>query len=235
MLANLKEKVWKANLELPKRNLVSLSFGNVSGFDPGRRLVAIKPSGVPYEKLKPQDIVLVDLEGRIVEGRLMPSTDTPTHIEIYRAFQGVGGICHAHSEFATIFAQARKPIPCLGTTHADQFNGPVPVTRQLTPTEVRGDYERNTGKIIAKRFSRIEPLHIPAVLVAGHGPFTWGKDPDEAVGTALILEQVARMAMGTLFLNRRQEALPTYILRRHHERKHGPGAYYGQKKEKEND
>ncbi len=235
MLADLKERVWKANLELPKRNLVTLSFGNVSGFDPRRRLVAIKPSGVPYEKLKPQDIVLVDLEGRIVEGRLLPSTDTATHIEIYRAFQGIGGICHVHSEYATIFAQARKPIPCLGTTHADLFKGPVPVTRQLTATEIRGDYEKNTGKIIAKRFARIDPQHTPAVLVAGHGPFTWGADPDEAVRTALLLEQVARMALGTLLLNRRQETLPGYILKKHHERKHGPGAYYGQKKETEHE
>ena len=193
--------------------------------------MAIKPSGVDYGSLKPEDILLVDLTGRVVEGRLKPSSDTPTHLELYKAFPEVGGIVHAHSEHATAFAQARREIPCLGTTHADFFDGPVPVTRGLTPKEVREDYEGNTGKVIVKRFSRLDPLKVPAGLVAGHGPFVWGKTPDDAVRTSLVLEQVAKTALATRTLNPRAAPLPGYILKKHFERKHGPKAYYGQGKE----
>ncbi len=230
MLRDLKEAVWKANLDLPKLGLVILNFGNVSGIDRRRGVVAIKPSGVAYETLKPEDIVLVDFEGRVVEGRLKPSSDTPTHVELYRAFPGIGGVVHAHSEWATAFAQARREIPCLGTTHADFFAGPVPITRELTPKEVRDDYEGNTGRVIVKRFGRLDPSKIPAVLVAGHGPFAWGTTPTDAVRAALALEWLAKTALATRRLNPRAAPLPAHILKKHFERKHGPQATYGQKK-----
>jgi L-ribulose-5-phosphate 4-epimerase len=230
MLRDLKEAVWKANLDLQKLGLVILNFGNASGIDRRRGVVAIKPSGVAYEALKPEEIVLVDLGGRVVEGRLNPSSDTPAHVELYKAFPEIGGVVHAHSECATAFAQARKEIPCLGTTHADFFDGPVPVTRELTPKEVREDYEGNTGRVIVKRFSRLDPMMRPAVLVAGHGPFVWGTTPGEAVRTSLVLEWLAKTALRTRFLNPRAESLPDHILEKHFERKHGPRAYYGQKK-----
>ncbi len=229
MLKDLKEQVWKANLNLEKFNLVILTFGNVSGFDKGKGLVAIKPSGVSYEDLRPTDILLVDLDGKIVEGRLNPSSDTPTHLELYKAFSEIGGISHAHSVYATAFAQAATEIPCYGTTHADQFNGPVPVTRFLTPGEVRADYEGNTGRVIIERFAGMKPLELPAVLVAGHGPFSWGRTPDEAVENNLVLENVAKMALLTRLADPKVKDLPGYILNKHYQRKHGPRAYYGQK------
>jgi len=230
MLGELKEKVWRANLDLVRLGLVTLTFGNASGLDKKRGIVAIKPSGVSYEKMKPSDIVLLDLDGHKVEGRLNPSSDTPTHLELYRAFGSIGGIVHAHSEFATMFAQARREIPCLGTTHADFFCGPVPLTRSLRRDEVKKDYELNTGKVIIERFARINPLEKPGVLVAGHGPFTWGKTPGEAVDNCLALEKVAKIAVGTMLLNPSGAPLPRYLLEKHYMRKHGPGAYYGQKK-----
>ncbi|MCX6577252.1 MAG: L-ribulose-5-phosphate 4-epimerase [Candidatus Aminicenantes bacterium] len=229
MLKNLKEQVWQANLDLVKFNLVILTFGNVSGFDRRRGLLAIKPSGVSYEDLRPIDILVVDLDGKVVEGKLNPSSDTPTHIELYKAFPEIGGISHAHSVYATAFAQAVKEIPCFGTTHADQFNGPVPVTRFLTRKEVRADYEGNTGKVIIERFAGIKPLEMPAVLVAGHGPFSWGRTPEEAVQNNLVLENVAKMALLTRLANPKITDLPGYILNKHYQRKHGPQAYYGQK------
>lgn len=230
MLGDLKEEVWRANLELVRLGLVTLTFGNVSGLDRKKGIVAIKPSGVSYEELKPSDIVLVDLEGSRVEGRLSPSSDTPTHLELYRAFRVVGGIAHAHSEYATMYAQACREILCLGTTHADIFNGPVPVTRFLKHDEVKKDYELNTGKVIRESFARINPLERPGVLVAGHGPFAWGRTPREAVENCLSLEKIAKIALGTLFLNHSGPRLPRYLLDKHFQRKHGPGAYYGQKK-----
>jgi len=229
MLAELKESVWKANLDLAKSGLILLTFGNVSGIDRRRGVVAIKPSGVPYESLKADDIVLVDLEGGVVEGWLNPSSDTPTHVEIYKAFPEVGGVAHAHSTYATMFAQARREIPCFGTTHADQFHGPVPVTRLLVEAEVDEAYEKNTGKIIVERFAGLDPLALPAVLVAGHGPFTWGRTPAESVETGLVLEQTAKMAFGAMALDPRLPPLDACILEKHFRRKHGPDAYYGQK------
>lgn len=230
MLQELKERVWQANLGLVKRGLVILTFGNVSGFDPEKSLVAIKPSGVAYEDLKPENIVLVDLEGKVVEGKLHPSSDTPSHLELYKSFPGIGGVAHTHSEYATMFAQAVKEIPCLGTTHADYFQGAIPVTRFLTRKEVLKDYERNTGKVIVERFAELNPLELPAVLVAGHGPFSWGKTPEEAVEINFIVEKIAKMALGTFLVNPAIQPLPGYILQKHYQRKHGPQAYYGQRK-----
>ncbi len=230
MRDELREAVFKANLELPRSGLVILTFGNVSGIDRRRGLVAIKPSGVAYEALRPEDIVLVDLEGRRVEGALKPSSDTATHLELYKAFPAIGGIAHTHSPYATMFAQARKEIPCLGTTHADHFRCPVPVTRQLTEAEVEGDYETNTGRVIVERFAELDPVEMPAVLVAGHGPFAWGRSPAEAVANNIILEEIARTAFGTLALGGRREGLEDYVAEKHFQRKHGPRAYYGQKK-----
>jgi L-ribulose-5-phosphate 4-epimerase len=228
MLSELKEEVWRANLDLVRFGLVTLTFGNASGLDRKKGIMAIKPSGISYEMMKPSDIVLVDLAGKRVEGRLSPSSDTPTHLELYRAFPTIGGIAHAHSEYATMYAQAGREIPCLGTTHADIFNGPVPVTRFLERAEVEKDYELNTGKVIRERFRRIKPLERPGVLVAGHGPFAWGRTPGEAVENCLALEKIAKMALGTLFLYPLRPRFPRYLLDKHFQRKHGPGAYYGQ-------
>ncbi len=235
MLPELKETVFKANMELAKSGLIILTFGNVSGIDRRRGIVAIKPSGVPYDDLKAEDIVLVDLEGHVVEGWLNPSSDTPTHVELYKAFPSIGGIAHAHSEYATMFAQAHRDIPCFGTTHADQFHGPVPLTRLLREAEVATDYEQNTGKVVVERFAGLDPLELPAVLVAGHGPFAWGRTPAEAVETALVLEQVAKMAYGSMILDPHLSPLDRPIREKHFRRKHGPDATYGQKKEKDND
>lgn len=231
MLKSLKEKVLKANQDLVKYNLVTLTWGNVSGIDRKKELIAIKPSGVDYAKLKLQDIVIVNMEGEVVEGELNPSSDTATHIEIYKAFTDIGGITHSHSEYATIFAQALTEIPCYGTTHADNFNGIIPVTRFLTKDEVISNYELNTGKVIIERFKNLDHISIPAVLVAGHAPFTWGKDPGDSVKNNLVLERVAKMALHALSLKPDLKALPDYVLNKHHKRKHGKDAYYGQKKQ----
>jgi len=230
MLLELKEKVWKANLDLVKHNLVTYTFGNVSGMDRNQGLVVIKPSGMAYEELMPDDMVVVDLEGKTLDGRLNPSSDTPSHIEIYKAFPEVGGVAHTHSEYATMFAQANREIPCLGTTHADHFCGPVPVTRMITEEEIAEDYEKNTGKVVAERFAKIDPMEMPGVLVVGHGVFTWGRSPEYAALNGLILEKVAKMAWGTLMLDGRSESIPDCLLNKHFRRKHGPDAYYGQDK-----
>jgi L-ribulose-5-phosphate 4-epimerase len=230
MLKSLKQQVLEANLDLFAFNLVALTWGNVSGISREEGLVVIKPSGVEYKKMKIKDMVIVDLSGKIIEGDLRPSSDTPTHLELYKAFPKVGGIAHSHSENATIFAQACKEIPCLGTTHADTFDGSVPLTRFLKKSEVEKNYELNTGRVIVELFKKLDPNSIPAVLVAGHAPFTWGKDAKEAVTNNLILEAVAKMALDSLGLNPKLKPLPEYILRKHHQRKHGPDAYYGQKK-----
>ncbi len=234
MLEELKGSVWQANLELILKGLVVLTFGNVSGFDRAAGLVAIKPSGVSYDALKAKDIVLVDLNGKVVEGKLRPSSDTPTHLALYKAFPDIRAVSHGHSPAATAFAQAVTEIPCYGTTHADHFNGPVPVTRFLTKKEVETDYERRTGEVIIERFAagKLNPLEMPAVLVAGHGPFTWGLSPSSAVRNAVILETVAHMAIQTRLIGKDPRILPAYIREKHHQRKHGPEAYYGQGKEK---
>ena len=230
MLDNLKREVWRANLDLVRYGLIILTFGNASGIDRKMGLVVIKPSGVSYDDMKPSDMVLVGLDGKVAEGTLNPSSDTPTHLALYRTFPGIGGIVHAHSEYATMFAQAAKEIPCLGTTHADHFHGPVPVTRFLTKREVETDYEGNTGRAIVERFAGLDPLGTPAVLVAGHGPFAWGRTPAEAARNALVLERTAKTALGTLTLDPGRRRLPGYILEKHFQRKHGPHATYGQKK-----
>ncbi len=229
MLEKLKEEVFAANKRLVSSGLVVLTWGNASGFDPGTKLVVIKPSGVSYDSMKPSDMVVVDLDGKVVEGELNPSSDTPTHLEFYRHFKGVKGAVHTHSVEATAWAQACREIPCYGTTHADQFHGPVPVTRFLTEAEVNEAYELNTGKVIVELFEGKEPLARPGVLVAGHAPFTWGSSPAKAVDNAIALEAMAKMARLTEQLGRR-EPLPAYVGEKHYMRKHGPNAYYGQKK-----
>jgi L-ribulose-5-phosphate 4-epimerase len=230
MLLELKEKVWKANLDLVKYNLVTSTFGNVSGMDRDQGLVIIKPSGMAYEELMPDDMVVVDMEGNTVDGWLNPSSDTPSHLEIYKAFHGVAGITHTHSEYATMFAQANKEIPCLGTTHADHFYGSVPVTRMMTEEEIEENYEKNTGKVVIERFADLDPVEMPGVLVASHGVFTWGKSPEDAALNGMILEKVAKMAWGTLMLDAQREGIPDSLLNKHFRRKHGPDAYYGQNK-----
>ncbi len=228
-LQQLREDVCTANLELARRGLVTYTWGNVSGIDRGAGLVAIKPSGVKYENLTPESVVLVLLDsGELVDGDLRPSSDTPTHVELYRAFPQIGGVAHTHSPHATMFAQACRPLPCLGTTHADHFRGDVPVTRVLEQGEVEEDYEAETGRVITESFAAVDPLHCPAVLVANHGPFTWGADCHEAVKNSVVLEAVARMAVGTFQLSPEQSPLHDCLMDRHFLRKHGPGAYYGQ-------
>ncbi len=228
MLEELKEKVLNANLLLVKHSLVSLTWGNVSGINREKGFIVIKPSGVEYEKMKIEDMVVVDMEGKKVEGNLKPSSDTATHLELYREFQAAGGITHSHSEYATMFAQASMEIPCFGTTHADNFYGNIPVTRFLSEEEVEKDYELNTGKVIVERFKDLDPISIPAVLVAGHAPFTWGDDPEDSVKNNLVLEKVAKMALNSLLLKPGLKSLPEYLLKKHHMRKHGEDAYYGQ-------
>jgi L-ribulose-5-phosphate 4-epimerase len=229
MLEQLKKSVCKANLELQKQNLVTYSFGNVSGIDRKKGIVAIKPSGVSYEKLTPEKIVLLDLQGNIIEGKLRPSSDMPAHLELYRTFSDIGGVCHTHSTYATMWAQACRQIPPLGTTAADYFYGAVPITDKLTKEQVRQNYELNTGKVIARRFKNIDPLEMPACLVACHGPFTWGQSPEKAVENAVVLENTAKLAFGTIMLNPKIKPIDKFLLAKHFFRKHGKDAYYGQK------
>jgi L-ribulose-5-phosphate 4-epimerase len=228
MLERLKDEVCQGNLDLIAHGLVTLTWGNVSGISEDRRHVVIKPSGVSYDKMRAEHMVVVDLDGNVVEGELRPSSDTPTHVLLYQHFGGVGGITHTHSRYATTFAQARLDVPCYGTTHADHFHGPVPVTRPLTESEVAEDYEANTGRVIIERFEDLDPSAMPAVLVAGHAPFTWGKDVAESVKNSVALEAVAQMALGVQQIMRPAEPLESYVLEKHYRRKHGPDAYYGQ-------
>jgi L-ribulose-5-phosphate 4-epimerase len=227
-LASLREEVFEANLELVRRGLVIYTWGNASGIDREQGLVVIKPSGVPYEQMTPADLVVTDLEGKIVEGNLRPSTDLATHLVLYRAWPSVGGIAHSHSRAATAWAQAEREIPCYGTTHADYFHGPVPVTARMTPEEVEGDYEANTGHSILCRFADLDPLHVPAVLVAGHAPFAWGVNAAAAAHNAVVVEEVARLALETLAINAQASPISQAQMDCHFFRKHGPGATYGQ-------
>jgi L-ribulose-5-phosphate 4-epimerase len=230
MLEDVKRRAWKANLDLVAHGLVTLTWGNVSELAPGGQLFVIKPSGVPYDDLKPEHMVVVDLDGKVVDGGLRPSSDTETHRLLYREFHGVGGITHTHSPWATAFAQARMEIPCLGTTHADHFAGSVPVTRPPTKAELDAGYEYHTGVVIVERFRDLDPVEMPAVLVAGHAPFAWGKDAADSVKNAVALEAVAKMAHATTLLRGgAPPPLEAYILEKHYQRKHGPNAYYGQR------
>jgi L-ribulose-5-phosphate 4-epimerase len=231
MLPDLRETVWRANLALVRSGLVTLSFGNASGVDREAGVMVIKPSGVPYDVLQPGQLVVVSLgSGEVVEGDLRPSSDTPTHLRLYRAYSEIGGVVHTHSTFATSWAQAGRSIPAFGTTHADHFHGAVPVTRQMTDSEVAGEYEAETGGVIVETLERLELSagEMPAVLVASHGPFTWGRDAQEAAENATALEAVAAMAIRTLALDPQVQPMARYLLERHFRRKHGPGAYYGQ-------
>lgn len=229
-LDSLRQEVLEANLELVRRGLVLYTFGNASGIDRTRGLVAIKPSGVPYDRMTANDIVIVDLKGETVEGKLRPSSDLATHLILYQAFPDIGGVVHTHSHHATVWAQAGREIPCLGTTHADYFYGPVPVTDALHASEIDDAYEANTGHAIAKLFRAIDPLTMPAVLVAGHAPFTWGQSPADAAHHAVVLEEVAQTAFQTLMLNPAAEPIARALLDKHFFRKHGQSAYYGQAK-----
>ena len=229
MLDELKQRVCQANLDLVSEGLVAGTFGNVSGIDRASGYVVIKPSGVSYETLTPEQLVVLSLEtGETIEGDLNPSSDTPTHLALYRAFESIGGVVHTHSTFASAWAQARREIPVLGTTHADFFHGPVPVTRELTADEIAGDYEANTGAVIVERFADSDPGHMPAVLVAGHGPFAWGPTVEIAVENAAALETAARMASDTLAIRSDAQSLSPAQLDQHFFRKHGPDATYGQ-------
>lgn len=229
MLESLKEKVFKANLDLVRHGLVIFTWGNVSAIDPDTRLVVIKPSGVSYDDMKPEDMVVVDLDGTIVEGDLNPSSDTPTHLALYRAWPEIGGVVHTHSTYATAWAQAGRGIPAIGTTHADYFHNEIPCTEDMSEQEVKGAYELETGNVIVRRFEGISPVHTPGVLVKNHGPFTWGKDCAEAVHNAVVLEQVAKMACLAYAINP-DLTMNSLLVEKHFSRKHGPGAYYGQKK-----
>ncbi|XYI02715.1 L-ribulose-5-phosphate 4-epimerase [Sorangium sp. So ce1128] len=225
----LRERAFLANMEIPRRGLAIYTFGNVSAFDSDRGVLAIKPSGVAYDRLTVDDMVVVDLEGKVVEGRLRPSSDTRTHIVIYSSFRGVGGVVHTHSTYATSWAQAGTPIPIYGTTHADHLAEDVPCTEVMRADAVQGDYETETGKQILECFRDRNPLHTPMVLVAGHGPFAWGEDADKAVYNAVVLEEIARMAFLTRAIHPGAARLPDALVRKHFDRKHGKGAYYGQK------
>ena len=228
MLDDLKIKVCRANIELKTQNLVLYSWGNVSGIDRERGIVAIKPSGISYDQLTPGRIVLLDLDGNVVEGDLNPSSDAPTHLELYRNYDCIGGVCHTHSKYATIWAQACKDLPCFGTTHADNFYGSVPVTDAMTDEQIETNYELNIGTVIVQRFKVLDPAQMQAVLVANHGPFTWGKDVDKSVENAVVLEQVAALALGTITIHPRQKPISQSLLDKHYLRKHGEDAYYGQ-------
>lgn len=230
LLKTLREEVLDANLELVRRGLVLYTFGNVSGIDRNEGLVAIKPSGVPYEKLTPVEIVISDLNGTIVEGKLRPSSDLPTHLELYKSFPNIGGVAHTHSEYATAWAQAETAIPCFGTTHADYFHGPVPVTEPLTATQIVGNYELETGKAIHRTFNKFDPDAIPGVLVAGHAPFCWGPTAAAAAHNAVVLEYVARLAFHTVAINAQSRPLARELHDKHFLRKHGRNSYYGQVK-----
>jgi L-ribulose-5-phosphate 4-epimerase len=232
LLPRLREEVLEANLELVRRGLVLYTFGNASGISRDRDLVVIKPSGVPYEQMKPEHLVVTDLEGKIVEGDLRPSSDLATHLVLYEAFPEIGGVTHTHSEYATAWAQARKPIPCFGTTHADYFHGTVPVTAVMKDKEIASEYEKNTGHAIVRAFRKVGYAVVPAVLVANHGPFAWGPDPGAAAHNAVILEAVARMAYFTITINKGAEPVGGGLHAKHYLRKHGSSAYYGQAKEK---
>ena len=230
LLTQLKEAVLEANLELVRRGLVMFTWGNVSGVDRERGLVAIKPSGVSYEHMKVRDIVVLDLSGQVVEGDLTPSSDMPTHLALYNAFPQMGAIVHTHSTWATIWAQACRPVPCLGTTHADTFYGEIPCTREMTPAEINGAYEQQTGNVMIEALQARggNPMDMPGILVAQHGPFSWGRTPAEAVYHAAVLEQVAQMAHETLLIHPQAQAISQSLRDRHFFRKHGPNAYYGQ-------
>src|SRR5690348_15550381 len=228
VLKTLREEVLKANLELVRRGLVLYTFGNASGIDRKEGLVAIKPSGVPYEELTAEHIVISDLNGKMVDGKLRPSSDLATHLELYKHFPNIGGVAHTHSEYGTAWAQAKRAIPCFGTTHADYFHGPIPVTADLSAEEIGGEYEKATGEVIVRTFAEIDPDHHPGVLVAGHAPFCWGKDAGDAVHNAAILEYIAKMATHTLAINAEAGPLASALHDKHFFRKHGPSAYYGQ-------
>ncbi|MFB0552454.1 MAG: L-ribulose-5-phosphate 4-epimerase AraD [Phycisphaerae bacterium] len=228
MYEELRKAVYDANIELQKQKLVIYSWGNVSGIDRSNDVIAIKPSGVMYDELTPEKMVLVDLDGNIIEGTLNPSSDTPTHLELYRNLKAIGGICHAHPPNATMWAQACREIPCFGTTSADYFYGSIPVTEVMTEDEIRSDYELNTGKCIVRRFTGIDPTKMPAVLVANHAPFTWGSNAAAAVESMVVLEQTAIMALGTITINPEQRPISKALLDKHYLRKHGKNAYYGQ-------
>jgi L-ribulose-5-phosphate 4-epimerase len=228
MLQRLREQVLEANLELVRRHLVLYTFGNASGISREDGLVVIKPSGVPYEQMKPEHLVVTDLRGKIVEGDLKPSSDLPTHLVLYNEFPEIGGVAHTHSEYATSWAQARKPIPCFGTTHADYFHGPVPVTCEMPDEEIDEDYEKNTGHAIVRSLQHTSPSATPGALVANHGPFAWGKDVEEAAHNAVIIEAIARMAYFTLSINPDAQPAKSALHDKHYLRKHGENAYYGQ-------
>jgi len=228
MLEELKKQVCDANLLLPKYNLVTFTWGNVSGIDRDKGLVVIKPSGVPYEGMTPEDMVVVDLDGNVVEGKWKPSSDTPTHVELYKAFPSFGGIVHTHSRWATTFAQAGRDIPAMGTTQADYFYGAIPCTRPMTDAEIWGEYEKETGKVIVETFADKDPSIVPGVLVYSHGPFAWGKDAMDAVHNAVVMEEVAFMDWHAMVLNPDQGPMQQKLLDKHYLRKHGVNAYYGQ-------
>lgn len=230
MLEELKQQVYEANMLLPRYNLVTFTWGNVSGIDREKNLFVIKPSGVPYEELIPEDMVVMDLEGNKVEGDLNPSSDTATHLELYKAFPSIGGIVHTHSPYAVAWAQAGKDIPCFGTTHADYFYGDIPCARNLTTEEIDAGYEQNTGKVIIETFADRNPEYVPGVICRNHGPFAWGKDAMEAVHNAVVLEEVAKMDLFTIEIDPDTDEAPENIRVKHFMRKHGPNAYYGQKK-----